>query len=101
MHTLAFAEIIESVVLKHNTEHKTTHHSARNIKSSSCPPLRCSHSAVTDRELHPWPYGTRPPGVLKSLPVLRRAMSSVRDRLAECEHRNGGHLVDVIMFQDH
>ena len=27
--------------------------------------------------------------------VLRRAMSSVHDRLAECEQRNGGHLVDV------
>jgi len=45
--------------------------------------------------------------------VLRRAMSSVRDRLAECEQRNGGHLEDVtsgmmccvflfyVMFQDH
>jgi len=34
--------------------------------------------------------------------VLRRAMSSVHDRLAECEQRNGGHLEDVtseiIMF---
>ena len=28
--------------------------------------------------------------------VLRRAMSSVHDRLAECEQRNGGHLEDVI-----
>jgi len=28
--------------------------------------------------------------------VLRRAMSSVHDRLAECEKRNGGHLEDVI-----
>ena len=27
--------------------------------------------------------------------VLRRAMSSVHDRLAECEQRNGGHLEDV------
>jgi len=26
--------------------------------------------------------------------VLRRAMSSVHDRLAECEQRNGGHLKD-------
>jgi len=45
--------------------------------------------------------------------VLRRAMSSVHDRLAECEQRNGGHLEDVtsgmmrffflfcVMFQDH
>jgi len=28
--------------------------------------------------------------------VLRRAMTSVHDRLAECEQRNGGHLEDVI-----
>jgi len=28
--------------------------------------------------------------------VLRRDMSSVDDRLAECEQRNGGHLEDVI-----
>ena len=28
--------------------------------------------------------------------VLRGAMSSVHDRLAECEQRNGGHLEDVI-----
>jgi len=28
--------------------------------------------------------------------VLCRAMSSVHDRLAECEQRNGGHLEDVI-----
>jgi len=27
--------------------------------------------------------------------VLRRAMSSVHDRLADCEQRNGGHLEDV------
>ena len=27
--------------------------------------------------------------------VLHRAMSSVHDRLAECEQRNGGHLEDV------
>jgi len=48
--------------------------------------------------------------------VLRRAMSSVHDRLAECEQRNGGHFEHVIflvelcvvfflmfcvMFQDH
>jgi len=44
--------------------------------------------------------------------VLRRAMSSVHDRLAECEQRNGGHLEDVTsgmkccffvlcLFQDH
>ena len=44
--------------------------------------------------------------------VLRRAMSSVHDRLAECEQRNGGHFEDVtsgmmcciflfcVMFQD-
>jgi hypothetical protein len=29
--------------------------------------------------------------------VLRRAMSSVHDRLGECEQRNGGHLEDVIL----
>jgi len=28
--------------------------------------------------------------------VLRRAMSSVHDRLAECEQHNGGHLEDVM-----
>jgi len=28
--------------------------------------------------------------------VLRRAMSSVHGRLAECEQRNGGHLKGVI-----
>jgi hypothetical protein len=28
--------------------------------------------------------------------VLHRAMSSVQDRLAECEQCNGGHLEDVI-----
>jgi len=28
--------------------------------------------------------------------VLRRAMSSVHDRLAECEQRNGGYLEDAI-----
>jgi len=28
--------------------------------------------------------------------VLRRAMSNVHDRLAECEQHNGGHLEDVI-----
>jgi len=44
--------------------------------------------------------------------VLHRAMSSVHDRLAECEQRNGGYLEDVtsgmccvflfcVMFQDH
>ena len=46
--------------------------------------------------------------------VLRRATSSVHDRLAECEQRNGGHLEDVtngmkccvfcllcVLFQDH
>ena len=46
--------------------------------------------------------------------VLHRAMSSVHDRLAECEQRNGRHLEDVtseimccvfflfcVMFQDH
>ena len=31
-----------------------------------------------------------------SVEVLRRAMSSADDRLAECEQRNGGHLEDVI-----
>jgi len=29
--------------------------------------------------------------------VLRRAMSSFHDRLAECEQLNGGHLEDVIL----
>ena len=28
--------------------------------------------------------------------VLCRAVSTVKDRLAECEQRNGGHLADVI-----
>ena len=32
-----------------------------------------------------------------SLPVSRRAMSSVHGGLAECEQRNGGHLEDVIL----
>ena len=36
-----------------------------------------------------------------SVDVLRRAMNSVHDRLVECEQRNGGHLEDVIIFQDH
>jgi len=47
VHILAFVEISDSVVLKHNTEYKknTTHHSTRNITSSRCPPLRCSQSA--------------------------------------------------------
>ena len=50
----------------------------------------------TEREHYSWPYVTRRPGLLKSLPVLRRAMSSVHGRLAECEQRNGGHLKGVI-----
>ena len=33
--------------------------------------------------------------------VLCMAMNSVHDQLAECEQHNGGHLEDVIMFQDH
>ena len=30
------------------------------------------------------------------LDVLRRAVSTVKDQLAECEQRNGGHLADII-----
>jgi len=45
VHTLEFAEISESVVLKHNTEQKKTQHIIPLVTSSRCPPLRCSHYA--------------------------------------------------------
>ena len=45
VHTLAFAEISESVVLKYNTEQKKTQYIIPLVTSSRCPPLRCSHSA--------------------------------------------------------
>ena len=55
-----------------------------------------AHTQQADRENYSWPYVTRRPGFLKSVPLLRRAMSSVHDRLAECEQCNGGHLEGVI-----
>ena len=55
-----------------------------------------AHTQQADCEHYSWLYVTRLPGFLKSLPVLRRAMSSVHGRLAESEQRNGGHLEDVI-----
>jgi hypothetical protein len=70
VHTLAFAEISESVVLKHNTEHK---------KKQLISPLEifhpqdalhyAAHTQQADREHYSWPYITRRPGFLKSLPV--------------------------------
>ena len=49
-----------------------------------CPQDALHYSAHTKqaiREHYSRPYVTRRPGFLKSLPVLRRAMSSVHDRL--------------------
>ena len=81
----------ESEVLKHNTEQKHTQHIT---------PLEILHpqdalhydvdTQRAEREHYSWPCLTRPPGFLKSLPVLRRAMSSAQVRLAVCEQRNGG-----------
>ena len=61
VHTLAFAEITESVVLKHNTEQKknTTLHSTRNITSSRCPSITLLNTQQADCEHCSWPYTGR------------------------------------------
>ena len=62
------------MVLKHNTEHKkkknATHHSTRNITSSKCPPLRCSHSASRS-------VLTLPPYFLTAEPVSSKLLTHV------------------------
>ena len=51
-----------------------------------------------DREHHSWRYVTQEE--ISRIPgdVLRSAMSSVHNRLAECEQRNGGYL-EGVMFR--
>ena len=70
VHTLAFEEISKSAVLKHNTENKK---SQNIIPLDILHPEDALHYAVhtqqADREHCSWPYVTRPPGFLKSLPV--------------------------------
>ena len=54
-----------------------------------------AHTQQADREHNSWLYVTQEEISRIPVGVLRRAMSSVHSRLAECEHRNGGHLEDV------
>ena len=85
------------MVLKHNTEQKKSQHIIPlEILHPEDALHYAAHTQQADREHNSWPYVTRRPGFLKSLPALRVAMSCVHDRLAECEQRNGGHLQDVI-----
>jgi hypothetical protein len=57
----------------------------------------CAPSRRTTQELKLWLQEE-----ISRIPVdvLRRAMSSVHERLAECEQRNGGRLEDVIFRVD-
>ena len=65
------------------------------------------HTQQADRVNYSWPCLTQEEISTVPVDVLRRAISSVYDRLAECEQRNGEHLEDVIffmfcvVFQDH
>ena len=69
--------------LKHNTEQRKTQHIIPLLHPQDALHY-AAHTQQADREHCSWPYATRRPGFLKSLPVLRRVMSSVHDRLAEC-----------------
>jgi len=70
VHALAFAEINESVVLKHNTENKKTQHIIPlEILHPQGALHYAAHTQQDDREHNSWPYVTRRPGFLKSLPV--------------------------------
>jgi len=70
--------------MKHNTEQKKTQHIIPlEILHPQDALHYAAHTQQTDHEHHSWLYVTRRPGFLKSLPVLRRAMSSVHDRLAD------------------
>ena len=68
MHTVAFAEISESVVLKHNTEQKKHNTSFHSLHPQDALHF-AAHTQQADREHYSWPYVTRRPGFLKSLPV--------------------------------
>ena len=67
VHTLAFAEISESVVLKQNTtkKHNISFHSLHTQDALHS----ATHTQQADREHYSWPYVTPQPGFLKSLPV--------------------------------
>ena len=69
VHTVAFAEISESVVFKHNTEHKKTHNTSFHSIHPQDALHYTAHTQQADREHYSWPYVTRRPGFLKSLPV--------------------------------
>ena len=69
VHTLAFAEISESAVLKHNTEQKKTHNTSFHSLHPQDALHYAAHTQQTDREHYSWLYVTRRPGFLKSLPV--------------------------------
>ena len=85
------------MVLKHNTEQKKSQHIIPlEILHPEDALHYAAHTQQADREHNSWPYVTRRPGFLKSLPALRVAMSCVHDRFAGCEELNGGHLEDVI-----
>ena len=86
------------MVLKHNTEHtqKKTHIIPLEILHPQDALNYTAYTQQADHEHYLWPYVTREEISRIPVDVLRRAVSSVHDRLAECEQRNGGRLEDVI-----
>jgi len=85
------------VVLKHNTEQKKTQHIIPfEILHPEDARHYAAHTQQADREHNSWPHVTQEEISRIPVDVLRRAMSCVHGRLAECEQRNGGHLQDVI-----
>ena len=86
------------MVLEHNTEQKKKHNTSFHSKYYilKMPSITLLNTQQTDREHYAWPYVTQEEISRIPVYVLRRAMSGVHDRLAECEQRNGGHLEDVI-----
>jgi hypothetical protein len=83
-------------ITQNRTKQKTQHIIPLEISHPQDALHYTAHTRQTDREHYSWPYLSRRPGFLKSLPLLRRAMSSVHDRFAVCVQRNGGHLEGVI-----
>jgi hypothetical protein len=81
---------------KRKKERKTQHLIPLEILHTQDSLYYSVHTQQADREHCSWLYVTRRPGFLKSLPVVRWAMSSVHGRLAECEQLNGRHPEYVI-----
>ena len=85
------------MVLKHNTEqNKTQHNIPFEISHPQDALHYAAHTQQADHEHNSWPYVTQEEISRIPVDVLHRATSSVHNRLAECEQRNGGHLEDVI-----